>query len=54
MRVIKEMLRRGFIMLPEGEHANVLSFTPPLIITRARLAKVVAELKEVLITDGHR
>ncbi len=53
MRVIKKMLRQGFILLPEGEHANVISFTPPLTITRAQLAKTVAALAEVLTTDGH-
>ena len=35
MGAVKEMLRRGFIVLPEGEHGNVISFTPPLTITRA-------------------
>ena len=45
---IKKMLRRGFILLPEGEHANVISFTPPLTITKAQLAKAVAALAEVL------
>jgi len=54
MRAVKKMLQRGFIMLPEGEHANVISFTPPLTITRAQLAKAVAALKEVLTTDEHR
>jgi 4-aminobutyrate aminotransferase-like enzyme len=54
MRAVKNMLQRGFIMLPEGEHANVISFTPPLTITRAQLAKAVAELQEVLTTDEHR
>jgi len=54
MRIIKKMLRRGFIMLPEGEHANVLSFTPPLTITKTQLAKAVAALTEVLTTDAHR
>ena len=53
MAAIKKMLQRGFIMLPEGEHANVISFTPPLTITRAQLAKAVAELQKVLTTDGH-
>ena len=38
-RRIKEMLRAGFILLPEGAHANVLSFTPPLTITRAQLTR---------------
>ncbi len=53
MRVIKKMLRRGFILLPEGEHANVISFTPPLTITRAQLTKTVGVLAEVLNTDKH-
>ena len=48
MRVIKKMLHRGFILLPEGEHANVVSFTPPLTITKAQLAKTVIALGEVL------
>ena len=39
MQTIKKMLQRGFILLPEGEHANVISFTPPLTITKAQLAK---------------
>jgi 4-aminobutyrate aminotransferase-like enzyme len=54
MRTIKSMLRRGFILLPEGENANVISFTPPLTITRAQLAKTVATLAEVLATDSRR
>ena len=45
---IKMMLRHGFIMLPEGEHGNVISFTPPLTISKAQLAKAVAALAEVL------
>ncbi|HTX22192.1 MAG TPA: aspartate aminotransferase family protein [Candidatus Aquilonibacter sp.] len=46
--VIKKMLSRGFILLPEGEHGNVISFTPPLTITQAQLAKAVKALAEVL------
>ena len=45
---IKKLLHRGYIFLPEGEHANVISFTPPLTISKAQLAKAVAELKKVL------
>ena len=41
LRIIKEMLRRGFILLPEGEAANVISLTPPLTITRAQLQATV-------------
>lgn len=48
LAVIKALLRRGCIFLPEGEHGNVISFTPPLTITRAQLAKAVSTLAEVL------
>jgi 4-aminobutyrate aminotransferase-like enzyme len=48
IQAIKKMLRRGFILLPEGEHANVISFTPPLTIKKAQLAKAVAALAEIL------
>jgi 4-aminobutyrate aminotransferase-like enzyme len=47
--VIKAMLKRGYILLPEGEHGNVISFTPPLTIAKAELARLVRELREVLI-----
>jgi 4-aminobutyrate aminotransferase-like enzyme len=45
---IKKMLQLGYILLPEGESGNVISFTPPLTITKAQLAKTVAALAEVL------
>jgi 4-aminobutyrate aminotransferase-like enzyme len=48
LEAIKTLLHRGYIFLPEGEHANVISFTPPLTITRAQLTKAVAALVEVL------
>ena len=48
---IKKLLQRGYIFLPEGEHANVISFTPPLTISKAQLADAVAELKMVLTPD---
>src|SRR5437667_9485490 len=46
LRVIKIMLRRGFILLPEGEHGNVISFTPPLIVRKRQLTDAVAVLQE--------
>jgi 4-aminobutyrate aminotransferase-like enzyme len=49
---IKNLLHRGYILLPEGEHANVISFTPPLTISRAQLMAVVAELQKVLAVMG--
>jgi len=48
LRAIKTMLQRGFILLPEGEHGNVISFTPPLTITEEQLATTVGMLKDVL------
>ena len=45
---LKSLLQRGYIFLPEGEFGNVISFTPPLTITKAQLAKAVAALTEVL------
>jgi 4-aminobutyrate aminotransferase-like enzyme len=50
-QTIKAMLQRGFILLPEGGHGNVISFTPPLTITKAQLVKAVTELQKVLATD---
>jgi 4-aminobutyrate aminotransferase-like enzyme len=44
---IKKLLHRGYIFLPEGEHSNVISFTPPLTITQAQLARAVAALKKL-------
>jgi 4-aminobutyrate aminotransferase-like enzyme len=48
LSAVKSLLQRRYIFLPEGEHANVISFTPPLTITRPQLAEAVAALAEVL------
>jgi 4-aminobutyrate aminotransferase-like enzyme len=48
LHAIKSLLHRGYIFLPEGEFANVISFTPPLTITKAQLSKAVAALAEIL------
>ena len=49
VRVIKSLLHRGFILLPEGEYANVISFTPPLTITREPARRqAVRRMEEVL------
>ncbi len=48
LRIIKSLLHRGFIFLPEGEYSNVISFTPPLTITEAQLRSSVAALQEAL------
>jgi 4-aminobutyrate aminotransferase-like enzyme len=49
----KALLQRGYIVLPEGEHGNVLGLTPPLTITKAQLGKAMKAIAEVLTTDGH-
>jgi 4-aminobutyrate aminotransferase-like enzyme len=48
LKAIKTLLHRGYIFLPEGGHGNVISFTPPLTITKAQLTKAVHALAEVL------
>ncbi len=48
LRIVKEMLHLGFILLPEGSHGNVISFTPPLTITRNQLVAAVKALEKVL------
>jgi 4-aminobutyrate aminotransferase-like enzyme len=48
LSVIKEMLHREFIFLPEGEHANVISFTPPLTISERQLRSAVSALAGAL------
>jgi 4-aminobutyrate aminotransferase-like enzyme len=46
LRTVKKLLHRGFILLPEGEHGNVISFTPPLTITEAQIRRAVGVLAE--------
>lgn len=54
LRAIKAMLRRGYILLPEGEHSNVISFTPPLTISEAQLCLATKTFAEVLTADSRR
>lgn len=54
IQIIKRMLHRGFILLPEGEHGNVISFTPPLTITEPRINRTIGILGEELTTDNER
>ena len=52
LSAIKSLLRQGFIFLPEGAHANVISLTPPLTISRADLARAIDALAAAL--NSHR
>jgi 4-aminobutyrate aminotransferase-like enzyme len=46
---LKRLLHNGFIFLPEGEHANVLSLTPPLTISKAQLTAAVNAVGKCLL-----
>ena len=48
--IIKRLLQDGFIFLPEGEHANVIGFTPPLTISESDLRRSVNALANALRT----
>jgi 4-aminobutyrate aminotransferase-like enzyme len=48
LRIVKALLRDGFIFLPEGKHANVIGFTPPLTISAGQLRTAVAALGAAL------
>lgn len=52
LEVVKTLLRQGFIFLPEGEHANVIAFTPPLTISKPQLRAAVKALNDVLTTKA--
>jgi 4-aminobutyrate aminotransferase-like enzyme len=45
---VKATLHRGFILLPEGDQSEVISFTPPLTISAGQLGAAVETLEEVL------
>jgi 4-aminobutyrate aminotransferase-like enzyme len=42
--IMQETLRRGVILLPEGEHSEVTGITPPLTITEAQLRRAFREI----------
>lgn len=48
LRAVQQMLKNGFILLPEGEHGNVISFTPPLTISERDLHRCVDCLAQFL------
>jgi len=51
-RIVRLMLDRGFLVLPEGEHGNVLAFTPPLVISQTDLERAVGALEDALAQLG--
>ena len=54
LTLVTSMLRQGYVLLPEGEHANVISFTPPLTITERQLDLSVSALRTLLKLPQNR
>jgi acetylornithine/succinyldiaminopimelate/putrescine aminotransferase len=48
MRAVKRLLRDGYIFLPEGIEGQVISFTPPLIISEAQISQSISALRDAL------
>ncbi len=48
VRLMKAMLQKCFIVLPEGEHSNIISFTPPLTISPRQLSSAIAAFQDLL------
>jgi 4-aminobutyrate aminotransferase-like enzyme len=46
--IMQEVLRRGILLLPEGEHSEVTGITPPLTITEAELARAFREISRAV------
>lgn len=50
--LVKKLLANGFIVLPEGEHGEVISFTPPLTISETDLKRTIRTLQSLLEALG--
>jgi 4-aminobutyrate aminotransferase-like enzyme len=50
---MKALLAEGFLVLPEGEHGEVLSLTPPLTIPRRDLLQAVGVIASVFERIAH-
>jgi 4-aminobutyrate aminotransferase-like enzyme len=47
--VVKDMLQRGYILLPAGEHGNVIALTPALTITEKQLERTLRALQSSFV-----
>ena len=52
-RIVEKMSRRGFILLPDGDYANVIIFTPPLTIAKPQLELALGALAEVIAAEDN-
>ncbi|MBN9693175.1 MAG: aspartate aminotransferase family protein [Verrucomicrobia bacterium] len=50
LAAVKLLLNEGYIVLPEGEFAEVIGFTPPLTITARQLEQTVCAVEAALRT----
>ncbi len=50
IQLMKNLLARGFVVLPEGADSNVIGFTPPLIISDAQIRQSLRALKQALLS----
>ncbi|MGV3773171.1 MAG: aspartate aminotransferase family protein [Verrucomicrobiales bacterium] len=50
LALVKELLQDGYIVLPEGEFANVIGLTPPLIINKQQAIKTMKRLLQGLLS----
>lgn len=48
IQLMKRLLHRGFVVLPEGDDSNIIAFTPPLTITEPQLRGAVRAFAEEL------
>src|SRR5262249_25906762 len=48
LALTRYMLRAGFILLPEGASSNVVSFTPPLVISKDQISRTISTLQPFL------
>ncbi len=48
LAAVKELLAQGYIVLPEGEFGEVISLTPPLIISWNQLKKALVAVTDVI------
>lgn len=51
IRVMKRLLRDGYVVLPEGADSEVLGFTPPLTITATQIDRAVAAVRAALVAE---
>jgi 4-aminobutyrate aminotransferase-like enzyme len=52
LRLVKRLLRAGYLVLPDGARGEVLAFTPPLIVSETQLRRLCGALAQALVAEG--